>query len=157
MKRSDFIKSLGLGASGIIIPNNTLLNYQNIKIYDNYIRGLQHYKYKKLKNEIKEGDALILKREPTNLYDRFAIQLYYKEFKLGYVAAYENIVLANMLDNQVELQCYISQHNKTADIFHCLSVQVFSKLIVPTQEFIKELLTHKPADDLEDIYRKGLI
>jgi len=157
MKRSDFIRSLGLGASGVIIPNNTLINHQNIKIYDNYIRGLQHYKYDKVKKELKEGSQLLLKREPINLYDKFAIQVYYKDFKLGYVAAYENIVLANMLDNQVVLECYISKHNAKTDVFHCVSIQIFSKLIVPTQELIQELLTHKPADDLDDVYRTGLI
>lgn len=155
MKRSDFIKSLGLGASGIIIPNNAFLNYKNIKIYDNYVRGLHHYKYQSLKTKLQEGDSLVLKRELSNRYDNFAIAIYYQELKLGYIAAYENIVLANMMDNHVALECFVSKHDTKANPFHCLAVQVFSKLIVPTQELIQELLTHQPADDVKDVYRKG--
>ncbi len=44
MQRSDFIKTLGLGASGLLLPKN-LLTRSDVKIYDNYVRkGKRHSK-----------------------------------------------------------------------------------------------------------------
>src|SRR5690554_3974076 len=98
MKRSDFIKSLGLGMGGMVLPANTFLVAKPIKIYDNYVRGLNHYHFHTIRDKIKEGDVVQLLREPENLYDSFAIQVNYGEFRLGYLAAFENIVMANMMD-----------------------------------------------------------
>jgi len=49
MNRTDLFKSLGLGAGGLILPVNGLINTKSVKIYDNYIRGLMHYDFKKIK------------------------------------------------------------------------------------------------------------
>ncbi len=153
MKRSDFIKTLGLGASGLILPKN-LLNRNSIKIYDNFVRGLPHYGYKKVKNNIKEGDNLILKRDIDNIYDSFAIEVFYEDIKLGYIAAYENIVLANMLDSKVELEAKISKNNKNKKEYERLGIEIFADLISPTTNLITELKNQR-ADEVIDIYRKG--
>lgn len=155
MKRIDFLKSLGVGVSGISLPKNIFFDLQEVMVYDNYIKGANHYQYKKVKSKIKEGDRLTLKREPENLYDGFAIEVFFENHKLGYITAYENIVLANMMDNQVELSCLVSKHNKKEDIFRCIAIRVYSKLVIPTEKFA-ELLNHsKRADDIDDLYRKG--
>lgn len=155
MKRSDFIKSLGLSAGGVVLPNNLLLAPQKIKIYDNYIKGIAHYKYKRVMGDLKEGDTLVLKREPENLYDTFAIEIFYKRKKLGYVTAYENVVLANMMDNNVELKAIVSKHKPENDIFSSIAVSIYAKLIVPSQKLISMLHTTYRSDDAVDIYRKG--
>jgi len=74
MDHTAFLKSLGLGASGLILPSNGLINTEPVKIYDNYIQGLMHYDFKKIKDDIKEGDEVQLMREPTNMYDSFAFR-----------------------------------------------------------------------------------
>lgn len=155
MKRSEFIKSLGLGASGLLLPKS-LLNKSSIKIYDNYIRGMQHYDYQKVKQNIKEGDELSLVREQENTYDAFAVQVFYKECKLGYLPAFENIVIANMLDAKTELSAKISYHNEEENMYkmETLGIEIYAELITPTQQLITEL-QNKRADEVIDIYRKG--
>src|SRR5690606_2896302 len=107
MNRSDFLRTLGLGATGLLLPTNSFVSTQTIKLYDNYVRGLAPYDFKVLRNELKEGDEVTLVRESDNPYDSFAIQVNYNHHRLGYVAAYENIVLANMMDKGVYLRAYI--------------------------------------------------
>lgn len=155
MKRSEFIKSLGLGASGLLVPKS-LLNKSSIKIYDNYIRGMQHYDYQKVKQNIKEGDELTLIREQENIHDAFAVQVFYKELKLGYLPAYENIVIANMLDANAELSAKVSYHNEEENIYkmETLGIEIYAELITPTQQLITELQNNR-ADEIVDIYRKG--
>lgn len=155
MKRSEFIKTLGLGGVGLILPSG-LLSKSFIKIYDNYVRGMQHYDYQKAKQHIKEGDKLILVREQENIHDAFAVQVFYKEFKLGYLPAYENIVIANMLDANAELSAKVSYHKEESNSYkmETLGVEIYAELITPTQQLITEL-QNKRADEVVDIYRKG--
>lgn len=155
MNRSEFIKSLGLGASGLILPKN-LLARSNIKIYDNYVRGLQHYNYQKIKQKIKEGEDLRLIREQENLHDAFAVQVFYKELKLGYLPAYENIVIANMLDANANLSAKVSYHKEEGNPYkmETLGIEIYAEIITPTPQLITEL-QNKRADEVVDIYRKG--
>ncbi len=162
MNRSEFIKTLGLGASGLLLPKN-LLARSDVKIYDNYIRGMHHYEYirgmhhyeyEKAKQFIEEGSRLSLKRETENIHDTFAVQVYFEDYKLGYLAAYENIAIANMLDAGVELKSYVSEMNEHRGNFRSLGVEIYVELISPTQELITEL-QNKRADEVVDIYRKG--
>ncbi len=155
MKRTDFLKSLGLGAGGLILPSNSLINTQPVKIYDNYIRGAMHYDYRKIKDEIKEGDEVQLLREQDNIYDSFAVQVNKEQYRLGYLAAYENIVLANMMDSGIGLKAYISQKNLKRHAQEWLAIEVFAELVVPTQKLIDTMLAESRADDAMDIYRKG--
>lgn len=151
MKRAEFIKTLGLGSSGLILPTGLLKN-KPVKIYDNFIKGMTHYKYTEVKKNLKEGTELILKRELENIYDSFAIAIYYQDFKLGYVAAYENISMANMIDAGVELKAYVSTHYKNNNLYKSVSIEVFADIIVSTDKLIS-LLNTKPADEANDIYR----
>ncbi|MEK9516838.1 MAG: HIRAN domain-containing protein [Flavobacteriaceae bacterium] len=155
MNRSDFVKSLGLGAGGIVLPDNLLLAPRQIKIYDNYIKGVIHYDYKHIAKTLKEGDILHLKREAENEHDSFAIEIYHKEKKLGYVRAFENVVLANMLDNNVELNAYVSKHQLGDEPFTCIAIAIYANLIAPSEKLISILKTTSQSDDAEDIYRQG--
>ncbi|MDR0791840.1 MAG: HIRAN domain-containing protein [Chitinophagaceae bacterium] len=155
MKRSDFLKVLGLGAGGLIIPDNSFIQTRSVKIYDNYVRGLTHYRFNQIKQYLKKGDAIQLKRESDNPYDSFAIEIFHNEHKLGYIAAYENIVLANMMNAGVKLSAFVSQIHPKRNILEALAVEIHTDLIIPTPKFIESMLAENRADDANDIYRKG--
>lgn len=155
MNRSEFLKSLGLGASGLIIPVNLFVNTKQVKVYDNFVRGLTYYDFRKVRNELKVGDQLQLKREQDNKYDRFAIQVNFNEFRLGYIATFENIVLANMMDLDVGLNAIVSQHTTSGNIYDVLAVEVYAELVVANKLLTGSLLMDDRADNAVDIYRKG--
>jgi len=153
MKRSKFIQSLGLGAGGLLLPN-TLISSKSIMIYDNYVRGIAFYNYRKLRNEIKEGDAITLVREEDNMHDSFATAIYFNDYKLGYIPAYENIVIANMLDAGVELKTFVSSIDLDSGSQYALSIKIFAELVIPTEKLITVLKEEKRADDAPDLYRE---
>lgn len=155
MNRSDFLKSLGLGVAGIVLPQNSFISVKTIKIYDNYIKGLSHYHFHNLKYELNKGNEVQLKREPENIYDSFAIQVNYSEYRLGYISAFENIVLANMMDYGVHLKAYISQKDLSRKHSEWLAVEVYTELVIPSQKLIDTVLLKQRASDVHDIYRKG--
>lgn len=155
MNRTDFLKSLGLGAGGLILPSNSFLQTKPVKIYDNYVRGLMHYDFREVDDAIKEGDEVQLLREPTNPYDSFAIQVNIGECRLGYISAYENIVIANMLDAGVSLTAKVSNKDLKRSLTECLAVAVFAELLIPTQKLIDSMLAENRADDAIDVYRQA--
>lgn len=157
MDRSDFLKSIGLGIGGLILPSNSFMNVQSIKIYDNYVKGLVHYNFKEIGKLIKEGDELQLVRDRDNTYDSFAIRVFYKEQKVGYIAAFENVVLANMMDKGVKLNAFVSQIDLSRNIYEALAVEIHAELVIPTQKLIDSMLAENRADDANDIYRNRIL
>lgn len=155
MNRSDFLKNLGLGTAGLLLPKNLLVKRQ-IRIYDNYLKGSIHYDFKKVKKEVFVGSPLILKRDYENIHDAFAVEVFFQQYKLGYLPAYENIVIANMLDADVELAAKVSylKNSEEKDLWNAIGIEVFTELIAPTDQLLTEL-HNACASDAEDIYRKG--
>ncbi len=150
-----FLKVFGLGTTGLIIPNTTW-SQKPIKIYDNYIKGLTHYQFEKVRKQLVVGQELQLKREITNIYDSFATEVFYNEFKLGYLTAYENIVIANLLEQGVKFQSFVSKVSSNQDkVFDALAIEIYTNIVIETPKIIETDLLEKRADDAHDQYRKG--
>ena len=154
MNRLDFLKTLGLASTGLVLPTN-LLGKSLVKIYDNYIRGIQYYQFHTVRDLLREGDSLQLMHVRGHIYDAFAVEVYYQEQKLGYLPAYENIVIANMLDAKVELTVQISKL-QPREPYQAIAIEIFTELVSPTPQLLTALQNAR-ASDAEDIYRQGLI
>lgn len=155
MDRKYFLKSLGIGAAGMVIPSVNGIQAKPVKIYDNYIRGTAYYAFKGVRQQMKPGDDLVLEREAGNIHDSFAIAVFFQGRKLGYIPAYENVPLANMMDQGVELGAYVSSITKNGgDTYREVSVAVYAQLITMAPPVIENSLQRKKADDADDLYRK---
>ena len=53
---------------------------------------------------LKIGTELQLKHDPTNHYDKYAVEIYYKEHKLGYIPRAMNKAIAKLLS--VGIDCF---------------------------------------------------
>jgi len=72
---------------------------REIMLIDCHIAGTSYVPIKKIEPELKEGDALLLKREPENAHDPLAIIIIdTKGQKLGYVPKVKNEALARLMD-----------------------------------------------------------
>ena len=157
MNRSDFLKVFGLGTTGLIIPNTTW-SQKPVKIYDNYIKGLTHYQFEKIRNQLAVGQELVLNREINNHYDSFAVEVYFGNYKLGYLAAYENIAIANMLEQGVSFKAFVSKLTSNLDqVFDGLAIEIYTNIVLENPRIIETYLLEKRADDAHDQYRKGFI
>lgn len=165
MDRATFIKVMTAGAGSFLFSGieaqaeNVRYDLKRIKIYDNYVRGVHFRKNDFLADLPSVNDVLQLEREADNLYDRFAIKVQKDGRFLGYIAAYENITLALLMDQGVQLEASVS---KVADdiadkkyLDKVFSVQVFAKLLVPFDHLKVSDLEKERADDAVDVYRKG--
>lgn len=151
MKRSDFLKSFGLGGAGLIIPKTTLIQ-QPIKIYENYAQGLFHYSFDAVKNQLKVGEELTLLAETTNTYDKYAVAIYYKGKKLGCLPAYENIAISNLLVQHLKLVAFIT-HLDVKDLYNGIALEVLAEIVVEKNNAILPTTLALPSDDIDVKYR----
>lgn len=167
MDRATFLKIMGAGAGSFLLAGldtqmeSLRYDLKKVKIYDNYVRGVNFRKDDFLSVNLKVNDPLVLSREADNKYDRFAIKVLKNDRFLGYIAAYENITLALLMDQGVHLDASVSNViepiNYKKYLNKVFSVQVFAKLLVPFDYLGTTNLEQKRADDVKDIYRRGKI
>ena len=72
---------------------------EDILALESIVAGTSYLNLKEIEKEIipKETE-LILKREPDNKFDKFAIKLLYKESSLGYIPKSKNQTIARLMD-----------------------------------------------------------
>lgn len=166
MERSEFLKILSAGAGSLLFTGfdvkseNIKYDLKKVKIYDNYVRGVNFRKKDFLKTSLQENDLVNLVREGENKYDRFAIKVEKDGKFLGYIPAYENIVLAMLLDQGVQLEARVSNVKNIIDedkyLDKVFAIEVFTKLLVPFQNLQTNNLANRRADDAVDIYRNKI-
>lgn len=164
MKRTDFIKLIAAGSGSFLLPGaisaseDLRFDLQEVVIYDNYIRGMKHYRNNFDLELLKEGLPVVLERESENPYDVFAVKVMINGRKVGYLPAYENVVLANLMDKGVRLTAVISNINRKSKdpwLMQVMSIRITTRLMVPINHLKLIDLTEKPADDSVDVYRQG--
>jgi len=168
MNREDFLKLVGTAGGtlifgGVAHPQMQLAySPKKIKIYDNYVKGTEFYKEDFIKLKLKVNTQVELKRDLENLYDQFAIKVVCQNKQIGYITAFENIVMANLLDQGVVLTASISEiakkdkiQNKYTYLADVVAIQVFAELMVPTTQIQFAELTKGRAANAIDIYRQG--
>lgn len=101
MDRRAFFKALMQGA--LVLPfvpaiGLTKTYKQQVLIQESPIAGFQYYDGDEVFAELWVDTPLLLQRELSNKYDRNAVAIYYKQFKLGFVPKAENTAVAQMLD-----------------------------------------------------------
>jgi len=169
MDRKEFLKLIGLSGSnflfaGVGLPQfNLAYQIQTVTIYDNYIKGEFYYKEYLQSMKLFINQPVVLQRDYQNSYDKFAVKVLIDDKQIGYLAAYENIVLANMLDKGVDLKAFISELNfnhkelknriEEAYLYNMIGIKVQTDLMLPVQNYNIIDLTNERADNQPDKYR----
>lgn len=89
---------------------------QKIKIQsDIYVAGFVYYDGETCIRNLKKGVELILKAEPKNPHDEKAVEVYYKNTKLGYIPRHENETASQFLQENYTLTAEIESVRPLAD------------------------------------------
>jgi len=89
------------------------------------IAGFQFYQGRDIIRQIKPGDELFIKAEPDNDYDQYAVEIYYKNNKLGYIPKNENKTIRNILHSDVKLYATVDKVNAGKRAWDAVQVSVF--------------------------------
>ncbi len=132
MNRQLFLTNLVSLVGMAAIPKNLQIQYQKIYLLQFFVRGFQFNEGKKILHLMKSTDLLELKREPYNQYDNFAIAIYYQNFKIGFVPAEKNEVLARLMDaNMMEIMAEITHVELQSESWEncCCAIFILKKIV----------------------------
>jgi hypothetical protein len=89
------------------------------------LAGFQFYAGKTLWDEMQEGDALALLREPDNAHDANAIRVEWRGRKLGYLPRAENRAVAAEMDRGGKVEARIARLHRHRDPWKRIQIEVF--------------------------------
>ena len=133
MNRRDFITNL-LGLPLLIPFKDTFYrsdignNRKAILIQTSSIAGFQFYDGEHIWNRLSIGNVLQLIQEPDNPYDENAVEIYWRNFKLGYLPRVENTAVAQMMDQEQEMTARISSKKESFNPWERLAIEVWLQI-----------------------------
>ncbi|MBO6517798.1 MAG: HIRAN domain-containing protein [Bacteroidia bacterium] len=156
MKRSEILNKLGLGASGVVLPSGLArVKNEPVRVYDGFLRSIMYYGFVDLKERIGVGDELTMKRDHDNVYDAFAIAIHWKGVKIGYLATYENMVIANLLDSGISMKAYVSKIDLSANPKNALAIAVFTDMVIALPPVSSKFAPKPRVRTQEGIYERA--
>jgi hypothetical protein len=90
--------------------------------------GLRYHEAKAVWDQMKVGDALILVREPGNLYDSNAVRVEWNGHELGYIPRADNAAVARQMDRGNKLAARITKLTTYRNHRRKLEIEVFLPL-----------------------------
>ncbi|MFT7590239.1 MAG: hypothetical protein ACI9UJ_000148 [bacterium] len=155
MKQSELMNRLGLGAAGVVLPTGLArVKNEPVRVYNGFLQSIMHYGFVDLKERFKTGDALSMERDFDNAYDVYAVGVYWKGVKIGYLASTENIVIANLLDSGISMQVYIGKVDLQANPQHALSVVIFTDVVIALPA-VSSKFSPKPPTEMRRVYQSA--
>lgn len=76
-------------------------------LQDTRIAGSAYYQLDALLLLMRQGDSLRLQRQTDNRYDERAVEVFWKQCKLGYLPRSDNAAVASLLDRQHSLRAEV--------------------------------------------------
>lgn len=98
---------------------------QALVVQDSPLAGFQYHAGERLWADLAEGQPLDLVREPDNRHDRRAVAIDWRGQRLGYLPAFENTAVAQMLDRGVPLRGEILALEASANPWRRVRVRVW--------------------------------
>jgi len=133
MERRSFIKTL-LGLPLLIPSKDAFIkpeiecNNKTILIQESPVAGFQYYEGKRLWKKLSMKDTLKLIREPDEPDDKNAVEIYWKDRKLGYLPPFENTAVAQMMDQGQEITARVISKQKSWNPWECLTIEVWLQI-----------------------------
>ena len=106
--RRSFLKRIAL-LPALFLPGTATnaLPGRRVTIQTSPINGMAYYEADRVLPALRVGDTLELRREPDNRHDDRAVEVYWRNRKLGYLPRVENAAVAQMADAGQWLECSI--------------------------------------------------
>lgn len=112
-------------AAALLCSHPALARQPRILVQSSPLAGFQYYGAKILWDEMREGDALALIREPDNRHDPFAVRVEWRGTKLGYLPRSDNRAVAAEMDKGTPIAGRIGRMADNPNPWKRLRVDVF--------------------------------
>jgi len=130
MNRLKFLQRISTGLFALFIPKVSHASERKRYFLTKfYVAGFYYYDGESAVNELKKGDELFIIQEPSNPFDRRAIEIYTnKNKKLGYVPKEENPIPSRLLRQNVKIIGTVDKINIDKEDWRKVRVNLFAEL-----------------------------
>lgn len=128
MNRLIFLKKLSVGFLSLFIPKTDKKENKRQRYFLTkfYVAGFVYYDGETVVSKLKINDEIKIVAEPTNPYDKRALELYtINNIKLGYVPRDQNPIPSRLLRQNLNLVGTVDKINLNADPWRMLRVNLF--------------------------------
>ncbi|HPI38303.1 MAG TPA: HIRAN domain-containing protein [Ignavibacteriaceae bacterium] len=131
MNRLSFLKRISTGFFALFIPQNAKgdVNKKRYFLTKFYVAGFYYYDGETVVNKLKVGDELLIVQEPTNPYDRRALEIFTtNNIKLGYVPRNENPIPSRLLRQNVTIIGTVDKINPDEEDWKKVRINLFAEV-----------------------------
>ena len=89
-----------------------------------FIAGFQFYDGPSIINKLKINGELLLVTENKNIHDKYAVAIYHKKKKIGYVPRTDNRHISRLLNQEINVACKITEVNPKHDTWKMVRVEI---------------------------------
>ena len=101
------VASIGSPLIAAVMPSRARTATSRLHLQDCRIAGSQYYDFDAVLPRLRVGDALQLRRQSGNPHDERAIEVFWREHKLGYLPRLDNAAAASLTDRAHALRAEI--------------------------------------------------
>jgi hypothetical protein len=101
------VASIGSPLLAVMTPLRARNSTVRLHLQDCRIAGSHHYDCHKVLAHLRVGDALRLRRQSENPHDQRAIEVFWRQHKLGYLPRLDNAAAASLADRAHALRAEI--------------------------------------------------
>jgi hypothetical protein len=101
---------------------------KTVLLNDCSVAGFQYYQGEEILATIETNTHLTLVAEPSNPYDKYAIEIYYQNKKLGYIPRKENRHVSEILQANIKTYAKVSWVNRSDIVWQSLGLQVYMEV-----------------------------
>ena len=99
---------------------------REIFVINVYVAGTQYCKtIDQVQDQITTSTHITMRRHPDNEVDEFAIGLYYKEHRIGWVPMKDNLVMARLMDAGKMFNCKVVSINRKDPDWPRINVSIY--------------------------------
>lgn len=124
LTRRKFIQKLGLLFATLPLVSLATTKREGFKLCTLKVAGLQYGDMAGC--HFRVAQALQLKREADNVYDKYAVAIYAEEKRVGYIPKENARILAALLDNGIKLDVEVRYFDKKKPVWDRLWVGVYN-------------------------------
>jgi len=112
------------GAHATTQQKNKKVN-RSILLNSFHIAGFQYYYGSEIINTLQIEQCLKLNNEPDNHYDRYAVEIYAGDKKLGYIPKTDNRHISRLIDEGATLDCVVLETEPQSLSWKAVKVGVY--------------------------------
>ncbi|KAF0152452.1 MAG: hiran domain protein [Ignavibacteria bacterium] len=131
MNRSIFLKKIIASSISLFIPvkSKPVAKTKRYFLAKFYVAGFVYYDGETVLNNLKVGEELKIIQEPTNPYDRRALEIYTaNNIKIGYVPREENPIPSRLARQNINIIGTVDKINMEADLWRALRINLFAEV-----------------------------